>query len=138
MAIPCEPLAFEMVATAWFEDDHVTEVVRSRCELSEKVPVAVNATVRPAGIDGLTGVNAIDTNVGVGVGVGVNVAVGVGVNVAVAVGVGVNVAVVVGVGVGEGVTGTIVRLAVSVAVENAVLPPLVEVFAKSPLPPAEV
>ena len=45
VAIPCEPLAFEMVATPWFADDHVTEVVRSKCDASEKVPVAINAMV---------------------------------------------------------------------------------------------
>ena len=49
-----------MVATVVSDDAQVTWLVRSSVELSEKVPVAVNCSVSPAGTLGLAGVTAID------------------------------------------------------------------------------
>ncbi len=49
-----------MVATTAAEELHVTVVVMSCVELSEKVPVAVNCCVVPLAIVGLVGVTDID------------------------------------------------------------------------------
>jgi hypothetical protein len=49
-----------IVATEVVADAHITWLVRSCVELSEKVPVAVNWSVVPTGILGLAGVTAID------------------------------------------------------------------------------
>jgi len=60
------PDAF-MVATAVFEDDHVTWLVMFWVLLSEYVPVAVNCWVAPATIEGFAGVTAIEFRVAGGV-----------------------------------------------------------------------
>src|SRR4029077_4993347 len=52
-----------MVGIVVSEDAHVTEFVKIRGELSEKVPVAVNCCCVPAATVWLAGVTAIDTSV---------------------------------------------------------------------------
>src|SRR5262249_34652100 len=64
LASPLEPAAFEIVATPALVDAHVTWPVRSWRELSEKVPMAVNCLVWPAGTLALAGVTAIDDRLG--------------------------------------------------------------------------
>ena len=65
--VPCaRPVAvpvLEMVATEGVADAQVTCPVRSRVELSEKMPVAVNCCVAPTARLGLAGVTAIDWRV---------------------------------------------------------------------------
>ena len=56
-----------IVATAGVADAHVTWLVRSCVELSEKVPVAVNCCVFPLAMLGLAGVTAIELSVGAAV-----------------------------------------------------------------------
>jgi hypothetical protein len=56
-----------IVATLTLEEDHVTDVVRSRVLLSLKVPIAVNCWVVPLTMVGVAGVTATDTSVGAGV-----------------------------------------------------------------------
>ena len=53
------PLVAPMVAVAVVPEAHVTAAVRSRCEPSLYVPVAVNCCVSPAAIEGLAGVTAM-------------------------------------------------------------------------------
>lgn len=53
----------EIVATAVFNDVHVTEPVMFWVVASENVPVAVNCCVPPLPIDGLAGVTAIEVRV---------------------------------------------------------------------------
>ena len=53
-----------IVATPVVPDTHVACVVRFCVLLSEYVPVAVNCSVVPLAIDGLTGITAIDTRAG--------------------------------------------------------------------------
>lgn len=60
VASPAAP----MVATAVFDDLHVTCVVRSCVLLSEKVPMAVNCRVKPRGMLSAEGVIAIDLSRG--------------------------------------------------------------------------
>jgi len=63
-AIPvAKPLAV-IVAAAGVLEVQATLAVRFCVEPSVNVPVAVNCTVSPAAIDGLTGVTAIETSVG--------------------------------------------------------------------------
>lgn len=50
----------EIAATEVVSDDHITEIVMSCDVLSEYFPVAANCFVTPTGIDGLTGVTAMD------------------------------------------------------------------------------
>ena len=52
-----------IVATDGVPEAHVTWLVRSIIEPSEKVPVAVNCCVSPLGTDGFTGATAIVCNV---------------------------------------------------------------------------
>jgi 1,4-dihydroxy-2-naphthoyl-CoA synthase len=54
-----------IVATVVVCEVHVAVLVKFCVELSEKVPVAVNCSVVPFTIEGLAGVTAIDTSVGV-------------------------------------------------------------------------
>ena len=42
VAIPCDPAAFDIEATAGVEEDQVTVVVRTWVEASVYVPIAVN------------------------------------------------------------------------------------------------
>lgn len=51
------------VATAVFDEDHITCEPTSLVALSEKVPVAFNCWVVPAAKDGFVGVTAIDSSV---------------------------------------------------------------------------
>jgi hypothetical protein len=60
VATPALLAMFEIVATAELELDQVTALVRSCVDLSLNVPVAANATARPFGIAGATGVIASD------------------------------------------------------------------------------
>ncbi len=60
VATPSLPEAFEIVATAVFELDHVTASVTSCVRLSLKVPVAANDAVSPFGMLGARGVTASD------------------------------------------------------------------------------
>jgi hypothetical protein len=53
----------KMVATEFKVELHITDDVRSRVLLSEKVPVAVNCWVVPKAMTGLAGVIAMDTSV---------------------------------------------------------------------------
>jgi hypothetical protein len=53
-----------IVAAVAFEEDHVTELVRSCVLLSENVPTARNGTVAPAAMEGFVGVRAMDTREG--------------------------------------------------------------------------
>src|ERR1700737_387443 len=50
-----------IVAAAIFDELHTTEFVMSFVELSEYVPVALNCTVAPLVMDGLTGVTAMES-----------------------------------------------------------------------------
>ena len=71
-AIPCDPLALEMVATSGEPEVQVTSVVRSFSpNRFKQVPVAVNCSVAPAVIDGFTGLTAMDVSVAFTVSVGV-------------------------------------------------------------------
>jgi hypothetical protein len=63
LAVPWEPVALEIEATASLDELQVTWVVKSWVEPSEKVPVAVNETVRFAGRLGLVGVTAMEASV---------------------------------------------------------------------------
>ena len=63
LARPSEPRAFEIVAIASSEDDHVTETVRSWVVVSEKTPVAVNCCAVPLAMLGSAGVTSIETSV---------------------------------------------------------------------------
>ncbi len=62
-ASPLEPVALLMVATNGFDELHVTNVVISGVEFSEKVSVAVNCWVVPRVMLGFTGVTAMDASV---------------------------------------------------------------------------
>jgi hypothetical protein len=62
VARPFEPDALLIVATPVFADPHVTEVVMSWVELSEKVPVAANWRVEPTPMVGETGDTAMDAS----------------------------------------------------------------------------
>ena len=53
-----------IVATAVFEEVHVTWLVMFCVVVFEYVPVAVNCCVAPVAIDGFVGVTAIEVNVG--------------------------------------------------------------------------
>lgn len=57
---PVEPALLLTVATAMFEDDQVTEDVRSCFVRSENVPVAINDCFTPGAILALSGVTAMD------------------------------------------------------------------------------
>src|SRR5213593_716693 len=61
-AIPVARPTALIIATAAFEETHVTELVRLWVLPSEYVPVAANCCVVPLAIDGFAGVTAIDTN----------------------------------------------------------------------------
>jgi hypothetical protein len=61
VARPCEPEALEMVATEVVAEAQVTWLVSFTVDPSEKVPVAVNCWVSPAGRLGLAGVTEIDS-----------------------------------------------------------------------------
>jgi hypothetical protein len=63
VAMPLEPPALLMVATAADDEFQVTAVVRSCVVLSEYVPVAVNCRVVPLTMLGLVGLTAMDTSV---------------------------------------------------------------------------
>ena len=60
VARPCEPDALETVATEGFDEAHVTWLVRSSVELSEKVPMAMNCSVAFVAILGLAGITMIE------------------------------------------------------------------------------
>jgi hypothetical protein len=60
---PVASPALVIVATVGVPEVHVTWLVRSSVLLSVYVPVALNCSVSPFAIDGLTGVTAIDTSV---------------------------------------------------------------------------
>ena len=63
VALPLEPAALLIAATAVDDDFQVTAVVRFCVELSEYVPVAVNCWVVPLTMLELAGVTAMDTSV---------------------------------------------------------------------------
>jgi hypothetical protein len=63
LATPMLPAALLSVATDVFDELHVTAAVTSWVELSEYFPVAVKATVTPAGALGAVGVTSIVTSV---------------------------------------------------------------------------
>ena len=63
LARPSVPRAFEIVATASSDDDHVTAAVRSWVVASVYVPVAVNCCVVPFAMVGSAGVTSMDTSV---------------------------------------------------------------------------
>lgn len=63
VALPLEPAALLMLATAAVDEFQVTAVVRSCVELLEYVPVAVNCCDAPKAMLGLVGVTDIDTSV---------------------------------------------------------------------------
>ena len=63
VAIPLDPAALLMVATAVTDEVQVTDVVRFCVLLSEKVPVAVNCCTVPLAIEGLVGVREMETSV---------------------------------------------------------------------------
>jgi hypothetical protein len=63
VANPCEPAALLIVATVPTLELQVTDVVRFRVLLSEKVPVAVNCWVTSSAIEGAEGVTARETSV---------------------------------------------------------------------------
>jgi hypothetical protein len=74
------PFLAPTVATSVFDELHVDCVVTSFVELSENVPVAVNACIPPTAIFAVLGVTAIDFSVGpaaVNVAVTVSVAAGI-------------------------------------------------------------
>jgi hypothetical protein len=59
---PLVPAALLVVATAVFDDDHVTVVVRSFAVASEYVPVAMNCCCNPLATLALAGVTPIETS----------------------------------------------------------------------------
>lgn len=63
-ATPVATPAALIVANAGVAELHVTAAVKFCVEPSVNVPVAVNACVSPAAIDGFAGVTATDTSVG--------------------------------------------------------------------------
>ena len=63
VAKPFEPDALLMLETLSSDDFQVADTVRSWCEPSVYVPVAVNCFVVPRGMLGLVGVTEIDTSV---------------------------------------------------------------------------
>lgn len=62
VARPLEPSALLMLATAVADDIHVTAVVRSCFELSEKVPVAENCCEVPLAMVAAAGTTVRDTS----------------------------------------------------------------------------
>ncbi len=64
VAKPCDPDAFEIVATEGVAEAHVTWLVRFCVESSEYVPVAVNCSDSPLGTLGSAGETAIDCKTG--------------------------------------------------------------------------
>lgn len=67
-ATPVASPVLLMVATFISDELHVADVVRSRVDLFEKVPMAANCRVVPTAMLGLAGVIEIDTKVGGGEG----------------------------------------------------------------------
>ena len=63
---PLKLVVLLIVATSGVAEVHVTDVVISLIELSEKVPIAVNCSLVPRGILGFSGVIAMDTSIGEG------------------------------------------------------------------------
>jgi hypothetical protein len=62
VATPSLPEAFDIVATAVFELDHITASLTSCVDPSLNVPVAVNDTVSPFGTLGSVGVMVTDSS----------------------------------------------------------------------------
>ena len=60
-AVPLASPAVVMLATAWFDEAQVAELVRFCTDPSEYVPVAANDCVVPLAIDGFAGVTATET-----------------------------------------------------------------------------
>jgi hypothetical protein len=60
VASPCLPAALLIVATAVILDVHVTDLVTSRVLPPVNVPVALNCSVLPAEIEGLSGVTKME------------------------------------------------------------------------------